>query len=368
VSDTIVKRAPVEPGVPKAGRSFLATYGLRIVGFAVLAIALIVYPLVVPTSRWVDAANQAMLASIGAIALNILIGVAGQFSMGSAAFMAIGSFTAAIVTTQLVELPFLLTLLLGAVVGGVAAVLLGFIALRIRGFYLALATIALHYIVIFLFQRYQEGTVGITGFLMPRADIFGITISRTTQWYPVLLVLLVLIALGAYNLLRSRTGRAFRAVKDRDIAAAILGVNVTRTKMVAFIITSMIIGFQGALSAYYLGVVTYEAFHLDVSVQYIAMIMIGGVASVAGSILGAVFVIILPFIVQGIVPNLPSWLPFSELIERNVFSVQLIIYGLVIIFFMLKVPRGMAYGFKRLGIWLKKRILNAANRKKEVDA
>jgi branched-chain amino acid transport system permease protein len=322
------------------------------IGFAILAVALVLFPILAPSSRWVDAANLAAIAAIGAIALNILIGVAGQFSMGSAAFMAIGAFTSAIVTTQVVQLPLLVTLLLGALTGGVAAVLLGFIALRIRGFYLALATIALHYIVIFAFQRYQEATVGITGFLMPPADLFGLPLGRATQWYPLLVLLLALVAWAATNLLRSRTGRAFRAVKDRDIAAAILGVNVTRTKMTAFIVTSMIIGFQGALYASYVGVVTYEAFHLDVSVQYIAMIMIGGVASVAGSVLGAIFVIVLPFVVQAIVPNLPSWLPFSDAIERNVFSVQLIVYGVVIIIFMLRIPRGMAYGFRRLGVWV----------------
>lgn len=321
----------------------------RLIGFATLAVFVVLYPMLAPASRWIDAANLVMIAAVGAIALNILIGVAGQFSMGSAAFMAIGAFSAAIITTQMVELPFLLTLLVGALAGGIAAVFVGFIALRIRGFYLALATIALHYIVIFVFQRVQEGSVGITGYLMPTADIFGFGLVRATDWYPILVVILTLISIGAYNLMRGRTGRSFRAVKDRDIAAAILGVNVTRTKMTAFIVTSMIIGFQGSLFAYYVGVVTYEAFHLDVSVQYIAMIMIGGIATVSGSILGAVFVIALPYLVQAIIPALPSWFPFSELIERNLFSVQLVIYGLVIIIFILRVPRGMSYGFSRLG-------------------
>ncbi|MEJ1922208.1 branched-chain amino acid ABC transporter permease [Microbacterium sp. KHB019] len=339
----------IRPSDARASGWFGPGRRARLIGFAVLAVVVVLYPLLAPASRWIDAANMVMIAAVGAIALNILIGVAGQFSMGSAAFMAIGSFTASIITTQFVELPFLLTLLVGAVAGGIAAVFVGFIALRIRGFYLALATIALHYIVIFVFQRIQEGTVGITGYLMPSADVFGFGLVRATDWYPVLVVILTLIAIGAHNLMRGRTGRSFRAVKDRDIAAAILGVNVTRTKMIAFIVTSMIIGFQGSLFAYYVGVVTYEAFHLDVAVQYIAMIMIGGIATVSGSILGAIFVIALPYIVEAIVPALPSWFPFSDLIERNLFSVQLVIYGLVIIIFILRVPRGMSYGFARLG-------------------
>jgi branched-chain amino acid transport system permease protein len=334
----------------------VAPQRLKLIGIAILAVALIAFPYLAPSSRVVDAANQILIASLGAIALNVLIGVAGQFSMGSAAFMAMGAFTAATVATQLFQLPFLIALLLGAVVGGIAAVLVGVLALRIRGFYLALATIALHYIVLFGVEHYQEGTVGLIGFLMPSASIFGMEFRGAFDWYPVLLIILTLVAGCVHNLLRSKTGRAFRAVKDRDIAAAILGVNVTRTKLTAFIITSMIIGFQGALYAYYVGVVTFEAFHLDVSVQYIAMIMIGGIGTVSGSILGAVFVIGLPFVVQAAAPNLPTWFPFIDQIESNLFAVQSIIYGLAIILFILKFPRGMSYGLKRVGQWLERRL------------
>ncbi len=340
---------------PVEGR-YVAPRHLKVLGIAVLAIVLIGFPYVAPSSRVVDAANQILIASLGAIALNVLIGVAGQFSLGSAAFMALGAFTAATVSVQFFELPFLLALLLGALVGGIAAVLVGVLALRIRGFYLALATIALHYIVLFGVEHYQEGTVGIIGFLMPTASIFGVEFGGAFDWYPVLLVIATLVAVCVHNLLRSKPGRAFRAVKDRDIAAAILGVNVTRTKLTAFIITSMIIGFQGALYAYYVGVVTYEAFHLDVSVQFIAMIMIGGIGTVSGSILGAIFVIGLPFVVQAAAPNLPAWFPFIDQIETNLFAVQSIIYGLAIILFMLRFPRGMAYGLKRLGQWLERRL------------
>jgi branched-chain amino acid transport system permease protein len=334
----------------------IATRYLKLIGVALLVAALVLYPLLVPSTRWVDAANRVLIASIGAIALNVLIGVAGQFSVGSAAFMAIGAFTASTVSVRVWDLPMILALPLGALVGGIAAVLLGVLALRIRGFYLALATIALHYIVLFGAQRYQVKTVGISGFLMPTPSLFGWDIVSAKQWYCVLMVILLLVAAGVRNLLRSRTGRAFRAVKDRDIAAAILGVDVTRTKLTAFIVTSMLIGFQGSLYAFYLGVVTYETFHLDLSVEFIAMIMIGGVASISGSILGAVFVIGLPYLVETIVPWLPDWVPFANEIESNLFAVQSVIYGLAIIVFMLRFPRGMAYGFKRLGKWIEKQL------------
>jgi branched-chain amino acid transport system permease protein len=354
VSDTVIS-LPVrvlDPAPAPPPERIVSSRNLRLIGLGLLFIALVAFPYVVTSTRWLDAANQTLIAAIGAIALSVLIGVAGQFSMGSAAFMAIGAFTASAVSTQLWELPFLVALVAGTLVGGVAAVILGLLALRIRGFYLALATIALHYIVIFGAQRFQDNTVGIVGFLMPAPDVFGYQILSPRGWYPVLAVTLILVAWAVHNLLRGRTGRSFQAVKDRDIAAAILGVNVTRTKLTAFIITSMLIGFQGALYAYYLGVVTYETFTLEVSVQYIAMIMIGGVATVSGSILGAVFVVILPYLVQELVPRLPDWVPFSDTIATNLFAVQSIIYGVAIIVFILRMPNGLAYGVKRLGLRL----------------
>jgi branched-chain amino acid transport system permease protein len=163
---------------------------------------------------------------------------------------------------------------------------------------------------------------------------------------------LVAVAWGSYNLLHGKSGRAFRAIKDRDIAAAILGVNVARTKILVFILTSMLIGFQGSLTAYYVGVVNYESINLDVTVQYVAMIIIGGIATISGSIIGAIFVVMLPFVVQALVPLIPTWFLFYDQITGNVFAVQSILYGLAIIIFMRVAPRGLVSLFRRLGTWL----------------
>jgi branched-chain amino acid transport system permease protein len=332
-------------------RAWVSQHRYHLIGGAVLLIVAIAYPNLV-AQNWVDAMNQAMIAALGAIALNILLGVAGQLSLGSAAIMAVGSFTAGITSMQVLHLPFLATLALGAVAGGLVALILGVIALRVRGFYLVLATIALHYIVVFLAQKYQEGTVGVTGFILVPPDIFGWTIADGQSWYIVLLVILVVVTLASWFLLRSRTGRAFAAIKDRSIAASLLGVDVTRTKLLAFVVTSMLIGFQGALYAWYVGVVTYETFTIDLTVQFVAMIIIGGLASLSGSILGALFVTLLPFVVQALLPLLPAWLPFSSAITSNVFPVQSILYGLVIVIFMLRAPGGLIAAFRSLGRWL----------------
>jgi branched-chain amino acid transport system permease protein len=350
-------------GAPRGGfRASLTNRRYPALGLVLLLVALIVFPSIVQQS-WVDAINQTMIAALGAIALNILLGVAGQFSLGSAAIMAVGSFTAAIASTEGLHLPFVLGLLAGTITGGVTALILGVIALRIRGFYLVLATIALNYIVIFFAQNYQEKTVGVTGFIMPPVDLFGIPIVSTNSWYILLIIILAVVTWGSWNLLRSRTGRAFKAIKNRDVAAALLGVNVTKTKLLVFIITSMLIGFQGALYAYYVSVVTYDTFTIDLSVQFVAMIIIGGLASIAGSILGAIFVTMLPYIVQAVVPLLPSWFPFDSEITGNLFAVQSILYGIAIIIFMWKVPGGLAGAFRRLGRWLARRIDARATRR-----
>lgn len=338
------------------GRSFSTSYerdaalfrtpGRRL-GLLVGVAVLVAYPLGV-SEFWVDLANLVAIAAMGAIALNLLLGVAGQLSLGSAAFMGLGGFTAAIFAVQEMKLPFLLVLLLGAVVGGLAAIGLGLIALRIRGLYLVLATIALHYIVVFGMQEYQDATAGPAGYIMPEPTLAGWTIDSLQRWYVVLVIAALLTTLLAVNLQRSRSGRAWLAIKDRDIAAAILGVNVTRMKLLAFVVTSMIIGVQGVLYAYYVGVVSHEAYTIDLTIQYVAMIIIGGLGSVLGSVLGAAFVTAVPFIVRELVPLLPGWFPLHDVIASNTFAVQSMIFGLSIIVFMRVAPKGLVQLWRRL--------------------
>lgn len=327
--------------------SALAATPVRRLGLVAILALLVAYPLGV-SEFWVDLANLTAIAAMGAIALNLLLGVAGQLSLGSAAFMGIGGFTAAILAVQEAELPFLLVLVLGAAAGAVAAVGLGLIALRIRGLYLVLATIALHYIVTFGMQEYQDSTAGPAGYIMPIPAIGGWEVDSLQRWYVVLAVAAGLVTLLAVNLQRSRSGRAWLAIRDRDIAAAILGVDVTRMKLLAFVVTSMIIGVQGALYAYYVGVVSHEAYTLDLTIQYVAMIIIGGLGSVLGSLLGAVFVTAVPFLVRELVPLLPTWVPFHDLIADNTFAVQSMIFGLSIIVFMRVAPKGLVQLWRRL--------------------
>lgn len=358
-TDTLVEREPAATRPPRrsmwgtgfstsyeSDSALLCTPTRRLALIAGLALV-VVYPLGL-SEFWVDLANLAAMAAMGAIALNLLLGVAGQLSLGSAAFMGIAGFTAAIFSVQVLTLPFPVVLVLGALAGGIAAIGLGLIALRIRGYYLVLATIALHYIAVFAMQEYQDATAGPAGFIMPVASIGGWEIDSLQRWYIVLMAFAALIVIAATNLQRSRSGRAWLAVRDRDIAATILGVDVTKMKLLAFVVTSMMIGVQGVLYAYYLGIVSHESYTLDLTIQFVAMIIIGGLGSVLGAVLGAIFVTAVPFIVRDLVPLLPEWLPGYDLITENTFAVQSMIFGLSIIVFMRVAPGGLVELWRRL--------------------
>ncbi|GAA2588639.1 branched-chain amino acid ABC transporter permease [Actinomadura fulvescens] len=298
------------------------------------------------------------VASIGAIGLNIVTGYAGQISLGHAFFLAIGAYTAAAisgdpdgkvigfgVTSILIWLP----------AAGLAAALAGVIvaplATRLRGLYLAIVTLGLVFLGEHIFKEWDSLTGG-PGVGRPAAvpELFGIRLdeagaySKEQKLYLLMLVMLVLFAVLARNLMRSRVGRAFAAVRDRDIAAAIIGVDLRRCKLLAFAISSFYAGAAGALMYTVAGYFDPGSFNLLLSVQFIAMILIGGVATVSGSIMGAMFITLLPRITR----ELPGVLPFisSESGDApNIFQVETVLYGLLIIVFLILEPRGL------FGIW-----------------
>lgn len=315
-------------------------------------VVLLLYPFY-GTRYALNIVNLTALATVGAVALNLLTGVGGQVSMGNAAFLAVGAFVAASLGAE-AGLPFPLVIGAGAVVAGVVGVVVGIPALRFRGLYLVIATLALHYIVIFVVQRYQIREVGATGFLMKTPVLFGYEISSPTRWYYFLVFCASASIVLVLNLTRSRYGRAWMAIRDRDIAAEILGVPVGRYKLILFGLTSAIIGAQGAIFAYYVRVVESDTFTIDLAIQYVAMIIIGGMGSVLGSVLGAAFVTGLPFVVREFVAYLPPDLPGMTILNDNLFDVQNALYGVSIVAFLLFEPRGLAalWSRVRLAVYL----------------
>ena len=300
---------------------------------ALLVAFLFVFPFI---SRGfaLDLANQVLLASIGAVALMLLTGYAGQISLGHAGLLAAGAFTAGILFKEF-NAPMWLTLPAAAAVGAALGMIFGLPSLRLRGLYLAVSTLALHFIVIYLGGEYETKRGFSTGV------VIASPISDARIWYFVLLTAAAATVLFSLNLLRSRTGRAWRAIHGREAVAGALGISVHRAKLSAFVVSSMLTSIAGCLFAYYRGFVSAEAFSLFLTIQYVAMVIIGGIGSILGALLGALFVVLFPYAIEWLMNTLPvpaAW-------ANSVFAVNYTAFGLVMILFLLFEPQGL------MGIW-----------------
>jgi branched-chain amino acid transport system permease protein len=307
--------------------------------FAALAAAAVAAPFLLGPFL-LDLANQVLLASIGAVALMLLTGFAGQVSLGHAGLLAAGAFTTGILFKEF-GAPFWVTLPAAAAVGAAIGLVFGLPSLRLRGLYLAVSTLALHFIVIHLGNEYETKRGFSTGVVIDPPGLAGWTLSDGRAWYFVLLAAAAGAVLIALNLLRSRTGRAWRAIHGKEAVAEALGINVPAYKVLAFVVSSTMTAVAGALFAYYRGFVSAEAFSLFLTIQYVAMVIIGGMGSVAGAVLGAAFVVLFPYLIEGvmaILPTPPAW-------ANALFAVNYAGFGLVMILFLLFEPQGL------IGIW-----------------
>ena len=227
-----------------------------------------------------DLANQTLLAVVGAVALMLLTGFAGQISLGHAGLMAAGAFCTGILSKEL-GASIWLTLPASAATGALLGVIFGLPSLRLRGLYLAVSTLALHFIVIYLGHEYETRRGFSTGIVIDPPRLFGWELVDGRAWYVVFLIAAVGTVLIALNWLRSRTGRAWRALHGREAVAEALGIDVPRYKLLAFVASSTLTAMLGCLFAYYRGFVSVEAFSLFLSIQYVAMVIIGGMGSIA---------------------------------------------------------------------------------------
>jgi branched-chain amino acid transport system permease protein len=289
---------------------------------------------------WLGIVNTIGIAVIGAVGLNILVGFTGQISLGQGGFLAVGAFTSGLLV-QRAGLPVPLAMLAAVLVTATAGVIVGLPALRLKGLYLAIATIASQEIIVFVVRRWGWLTGG-QGFLdVDRLSIFGWRVPRVSfefVWYWLIAGLAVLAVLTARNLFRTALGRSFMAVRDHDIAASAIGVDLTRAKLTAFAVSSGYVGLAGALTAHYTETVTWERFTIDVSIQYLAMIIVGGLGSVAGAVYGAAFIMLLPPLLAELADALRTRVP---LLADQLPAVQAASFGLVIIVFLLFEPRGL---------------------------
>ena len=283
-----------------------------------------------------DVANQISLAVIGALALMLLTGYAGQISLGSAGLLAAGAYTVGALHQEL-DAAFWITLPASALAGALLGLIFGLPSLRLRGIYLAVSTLALHYIVIYFGTEYETSVGYSSGVVIDPPLLAGYAIASARAWYFILLAAAVLAFWLSLNLLRSKTGRAWRAIRVNETAAEALGIPVARYKLIAFVISSAMTAVAGALFGYYRGFVGADAFSILVAVQYAAMVIIGGMGSLLGAVLGAAFVTVLPYVIEYAI----FLLPVGKDVETTLFAVNYAAFGLVTMLFLLVEPGGL---------------------------
>jgi branched-chain amino acid transport system permease protein len=310
---------------------------LPIVGLVLLLGVLAVVPQVAST-YWLDVLNRIGIAVIGALGLNILVGYTGQISIGHAAFLAVGAYATAIFETS-AGLPFYVALPLAALVASGFGLIFGIPSLRLRGLYLAIATLAAHFITTYGIVHWESMTKGVLGFTVPPATVFGLPLDSDARVFYLIFALAVPATLFAKNLFRTRVGRAFIAIRDRDVAASVMGVSLLRYKLLAFVISSFYAGLAGGLMAHHSRILFPDAFTLLVAIDYLAMIIIGGMGSILGSIFGAVFMTLLPEILKLTATSLTGVYPQAF---GAIASARDIVFGLAVIFFLMYEPQGLA--------------------------
>ena len=307
--------------------------------YAVLALVLIAAPWLIDEYMLAQLSFVAIYAIAG-VGLMLLTGYTGQISLGHAAFFAAGAYTAAILEQQ--GIGFLAALPAAALVAAALGVVIGLPALRLSGIYLAIATLAFAFIVEEVLARWQSLTNGNNGMVLDDITMFGLAIDSEPRFYYLALALLVAVMLVAINILRSPTGRAMIAIRDSEIAAQSMGVSLARTKTTAFAVSAAMTGIAGALYAHKLTFISPEQFTIFVSIELLLVVFIGGLGSLHGAVLGAIFVIVLPQAIVILREILPRAVAEQAGLESGLF-------GLALILFMVFEPRGL------YGIWFKAR-------------
>ena len=333
----------------------LAIYRTPLPKIAMAAIAFVVF-VIVPwqgSEYWLGILTLIGIASLGALGLNILVGYTGQISVGHAAFMSVGAYTAAVILREFPGTHWLVAMIGGGCAAALAGMFFGIPSLRIKGLYLAVSTLAAQLIIEWIINHWSWLSGGAQASIYIAAPTFpwigedGLVTRKmesNLHYYYLVYIVLALGILFALNLFRSHLGRAFVAVRDRDVAAEIIGINIFRTKLVAFGIASFYAGVTGVLYTYFYQIANFESFTLLVSIQFLAMCIIGGLGSILGSILGAIFITMLPIVLDfllrgggGVVFGWDDAAASAIIPQWN-----LIMFGGLIMFFLVVEPDGLA--------------------------
>jgi branched-chain amino acid transport system permease protein len=323
----------------------------RIALLTTIALALLVLPMFATPYFLSAILIPFLIFALAALGLNILTGYAGQLSLGTAAFMAVGAFASWNFIARVPGMPMLLAFVLGGLCAAMVGIAFGLPSLRIRGFYLAASTLATQFFVVWCLTKISWLTGGSASGVITaqKIEILGYAFDTPARKYVLVLAVVAIMALLAKNMVRSNVGRSWMAIRDMDVAAEVIGFRPMRTKLMAFAVSSFYCGVAGALYAFaYLGTVEPEAYNLDLSFRILFMIIIGGVGSILGSFLGAAFIVLLPIFLNIVAHSLA--LPTS--VASNL---ELMVFGALIIFFLIVEPHGLArlwqIGKEKLRLW-----------------
>jgi branched-chain amino acid transport system permease protein len=323
----------------------------RIALASMLAFAAVVVPMFASPYLLSAILIPFLIFALAALGLNILTGYAGQLSLGTAAFMAVGAYASFNFVARVPGMPLLAAFVLGGLCAALVGIAFGLPSLRVRGFYLAASTLATQFFVVWCLTKipYLTNYSSSGVVTVQKMQIFGYEFVSPASKYLLVLGIVALLALLAKNMIRSNVGRSWMAVRDMDVAAEVIGFRPLRTKLLAFAVSSFYCGVAGALYAFaYLGTVEPEAYNLDLSFRILFMIIIGGVGSVLGSFLGAAFIVLLPVMLNifGHFLGLPT--SFAS-------NLELMVFGALIIFFLIVEPHGLArlwqVGKEKLRLW-----------------
>lgn len=315
------------------------------IGFALLLLVAFLGVPLFANEYWINAILIPFLIfSLATMGLNFLTGYAGQLSLGSAAFMAVGAYAAYNFQLRVPGIPFLVSFFLGGCSAALVGVLFGLPSLRIKGFYLTVATLAAQFFVVWCLTKFpwfsNNSSSGVIS--AQNLSLLGFEFDTPVRKYMLVLCIVAGLALLGKNLVRSATGRSWMAVRDMDVAAEVIGFHLMRTKLLAFAVSSFYCGVAGVIYAYcYLGSVEPDGFSLELSFKILFMVIIGGAGSILGNFLGAAFILLLPIFLDIALPALSSvlHLPLSK---SFVSHAQVMIFGWLIIFFLITEPHGLA--------------------------
>jgi len=317
--------------------------GVNWLWIAIVIATLVALPFIAPR-YWIYFAGLLGINIIATHGLNIMMGYTGLLSLGHAAFVGVGAYTVALAQMHL-GLPFWITIPLAGVTAAVVGIFFGLPSLRIRGLYLVIATLAAQFILQFIFVQWQSVTNGDAGLTVLPATVFGFPLNNETRIYYLILFMVIVLTLFALNVIRSRVGRAFIAIRERDLTAQVLGVEIVRYKLAAFALGSFYAGVAGALLAYFNQIVNPEQFGLLLSVFFLSAVIVGGMGSVLGAILGALFMTFVPELLREIGLTVGDTFGFD--IASILVPLREMVFGLLMVAFLILEPRGLAQLWKR---------------------